>query len=648
MIELGVLNLEKHFGESVLFENISFELKTGERVGLIGANGSGKTTIMKILTEAENATKGEVFRRKGASFGYLNQIPNYGHDVSVIQVIRQAFSGLLSLKDKMLAREKDMTHLSGDELARAVKSYGELSHQFEQEGGYMMDTELAKIMTGLNIDSIMCERLFNQLSGGEQTRVVLAKILLEKPDVLLLDEPSNHLDMTSIEWLEGYLNTYQGAILIISHDRYFLDQVVHRIIELTYDEAIIYHGNYTYFTVEKERRFLIAMKYYEQQQKKIKRVEEQIKRYRIWGEMRDSDKMFVRAKELEKRLEKMEQLKKPVYEKRKVSLSMAVGERSGKIVYTVKGIKKSFQESEILSDINFELWYKDAMCILGNNGSGKTTLFKIMTGELAMDEGSVKTGSRVNVGYLPQNIEFDDESLTIMEYFQSQHQVSNSDARKELAKALFVKDDVFKCVSVLSGGEKSRLKLCGLMYGKVNVLLLDEPTNHLDIESREVLEENLLNYEGTLLFISHDRYFVDKLASKIGEIQDGSMIVYPGSYAYYKEEKAKKAELIVTKALKDGEVPAKERSLSQKQEDKSLDSCQDTISKDKSLSKNAQRLLETIEEDIEKLEEEIQTLEDGLIQIGDNHLKLQGAMEEIDKKKMDLDQLYSKWEQITI
>jgi len=642
MIELSVQNLEKMFGETKIFENIGFELKTGERVGLIGANGTGKSTIMKILMNRESSSKGEVFKRKDATLGYLNQIPEYEDDVIVSDVIKLAFKPLLDIKKAMVKLEERMTHVAEDELTKLMKTHGEISHQFEQRGGYMMDIELAKITMGLDISAKMLARCFNQLSGGEQTRVVLAKILLERPDVLLLDEPSNHLDIASIEWLEGYLKSYAGAILMISHDRYFLDQVVDRIIELTYDEAIMYHGNYTYFTVEKERRFLIALKYYEQHQKKIKRIEDQIKRYRIWGEMRDSDKMYVRAKELEKRLEKMEQLKKPVYENRRVNLNMVSGERTGKKVFTIENLSKSFDGKTIIEDVNFELWYKDAMCILGGNGTGKTTLFRMITGELPKDTGEIKGGSRVKMGYLPQNIVFENESMTLIEYFVNEHPVTNSEARRELAKALFVKDDVFKQVKVLSGGEKSRLKLCSLMYGQVNVLLLDEPTNHLDIESREVLEENLLEYDGTLLFISHDRYFVDKLASRIGEIQSGKIKLYNGTYQYYKEEKAKEQLIQSSEPLEVSTLPVLAKQSAE------IDKDQDQAENGKVLSKNAAEKLIKIEASIEELEEEIKILEENLINVGSNHLLLEQAMEKIEDKKKILDALLEKWEQITI
>ncbi len=657
MIELGVSNLKKQFGDTTIFENITFELSSTERLGLIGANGVGKTTLMKILMGMEKANEGDVFKRKGASFGYLNQIPDYGENILAIEVVEKAFEDLNLIDRELKDLERDMS-LGGDKLDKLIKRHGNLSIEYERLGGYMKDTNLKKVMIGLSISEEMQVRPFHLLSGGEQTRIVLAKILLEKPDVLLLDEPSNHLDMASIEWLEEYLKEYEGAVLIISHDRYFLDRVVGKIVELTYDEALIYHGNYTYYTIEKERRFLIAMKHYEQQQKKIKKMEEQIKRYRIWGEMRDSDKMYRRAKELEKRLVKMDKLQKPQYEKRKMALNMSVGHRSGKRVMELSELTKSFDDKVLFKEANLTLWYKDFLCVLGSNGTGKTTLLKILTGELKADHGQIKIGSRIHMGYLPQVVEFDDENVTIMEYFQSIYPVTNGEARKQLAKALFVKDDVFKKLKVLSGGEKSRLKLNVLMYGDVNLMLLDEPTNHLDIDSREVLEENLLQYDGSLLFISHDRYFVDKMASRIAEIEDSSLHIYEGDYQYYKEEKARRFTLI------NGEVESR-RKNDDKYNNKYLEEkeIKSSHSKDinnkkgfessgckeeKVLSKNAKKRLEEIEIIIEAKDEELDELNEYLVKIGDQVDLVNDTMLRIQEKQKELELLYEEWEQITI
>lgn len=644
MIELAVNNLSVQFGETILFEKITFDIKTGERVGLIGANGSGKSTLMRVIMNREHGNKGDVFLRKGITIGYLDQMPDFDEQTLVRDVIQLAFAPLLDVKEQLRHLEARMEYEENNR-TNLLKRYGELSHRFEVLGGYMMETEFNKIVHGLNISEGMLEQRFYLLSGGEKTRIVLAKILLENPDILLLDEPSNHLDIKSIEWLEAYLTTYRGAILIISHDRYFLDRSVNRIVELTYDEAVVYHGNYTYFTVEKERRFLLEMKYYEQQQKKIKRMEDQIKRYRIWGEMRDSDKMYVRAKELEKRLEKMERVKKPVYESRKIKLDVSMQDRTGNQVIICEAVHKAFGEKRILDGAECNIHYRDFACLLGENGSGKTTLFKLIMNELEPDAGLIKIGSRVNIGYLPQQIIFPDESISVLEYFQYEHELSQSEARKELAKALFVKDDVFKSLNVLSGGEKSRLKLASLLYDHVNVLLLDEPTNHLDIESREVLEENLLEFEGTILFISHDRYFVDKLASKILALVNGKIRTYPFGYEDYKMQ-ISADDRNLSDMVESSQV--RSQKLDVEVEKVNVIFSEQVIVEGKTLSKNQERRRIELEEAIEVLEKELSLREEELVLFGEDHQKLMEAITKIEIGKDNLSKLYEEWGKITM
>ncbi len=542
MIELSVNGLSKFYGANKLFENISFEVKTGERIGLIGQNGSGKTTIMKILMGKEDYQNGEISLRKGNRIGYLDQIPTYEEDFRVMDVLKSAFEQVNLLKLQMEELEEKMTYLSGDELDKTIEQYAKLSEQFEILHGYETETKLDKITEGLMIDQQMREMPFEKLSGGEKTRVILAKILLEEPDILLLDEPTNHLDLVTIEWLEGFLKEYKGAVLIISHDRYFLDSVVDRIIELFGDHIESYLGNYSYYVVEKERRFLNNLKNYENQQKKIERMENQIQRYRIWGAMRDSEKMFKRAKELEKRLEKIEVMKRPVFEQRKIRLNQNMIGRSGKVVLEVKELSKGFDGLKLLSEVNFQLLYQDSACIIGENGSGKSTLLKLILGELEADEGIVRLGAQVVIGYLPQQVIYPDEEQTVLEYFSRLHNLSGGAARAQLAKVLFCNDDVNKKIKYLSGGEKSRLRLCSLTFTGVNFLILDEPTNHLDVDSREVLEETLSEFEGTLLMVSHDRYFISKLADRIIAIEDNSAVVYDGDYEYYQAEHRKLLE----------------------------------------------------------------------------------------------------------
>lgn len=540
MIELNINNLTKYYGANKLFEEISFEIQTGERIGLIGQNGSGKTTIMRILMGLEDSQGGNISLRKGNRLGYLNQIPSYPEEVTTIDVLGMAFEEVSSIKMKMEELEKQMCLYTGIQLDKAVVNYSGLLEKYEHSGGYEAETKINKISEGLNISESMKNMSFMKLSGGEKTRVILAKILLEEPDILLLDEPTNHLDLVTIEWLEGFLKSYKGAALIISHDRYFLDSIVTRIIELEPDHIENYLGNYSYYVLEKERRFLVAFKNYQNQQKKIDRMEQQIERYRIWGAMRDSDKMYRRAKELEKRLEKIEVQKRPVHDKRRIRLDQTTVGRSGKIVVQTVALGIDFDERSLLKNVDVHIFYRDSTCIIGENGSGKTTLLKVILGELEPTSGTWRVGSQVIIGYLPQQVVFQDEEQTVLEYFARLHDLSNGAARAQLAKALFISETVNKKIKYLSGGEKSRLKLCSLTFTGVNCLILDEPTNHLDIDSREVLEETLAEFEGTILFVSHDRYFINKLADKMLAIEEETVITYDGDYSYYQEQKKAK------------------------------------------------------------------------------------------------------------
>jgi len=539
MIECSINNLTKYYGANKIFQNISFDLKTGERIGLIGQNGCGKTTILKIMMGLEDCQEGGIAIRKDARVGYLNQMPLFEASATTMDVIELAFESISKLKQEMKVLEERLNHLQGEALEKTIQSYGRLTEQFETLSGYDMETQISKITEGLQITDLLKEMLFEQLSGGEKTRVILAKILLEQPDVLLLDEPSNHLDLEAIEWLEGFLKEYKGSVLVVSHDRYFLDSVVHKIVELEFNRAVPYPGNYSYYVVEKERRFLVEYKVYQNQQKKIDNMERQIERYRIWGAMRDSEKMFKRAKELEKRLEKIDTLDRPIFEKRKVRLDAQAIGRTGKIVLETEGLAKRFGDKDLLQDVQFTILYQDSVCIVGSNGSGKTTLLKMILSKCEPDSGSIKIGSRVKIGYLPQNVVYEDEELTILEYFLQLHDLTLGEARSQLAKALFMKEDVNKKIKSLSGGEKSRLKLCSLTFDKVNFMILDEPTNHLDIDSREVLEETLIQFDGTLFFVSHDRYFINKVADKMMAIENKAIKVYQGDYSYYLDEHKK-------------------------------------------------------------------------------------------------------------
>lgn len=584
MIELSIDNLMKFYGANKIFENITFDIKTGEHIGLIGRNGCGKTSLMKILMGLEDQQAGNISIRKDCKLGYLNQIPNYTEETSVMEVLQMAFEHVYEMHAKMDELEQQMLYLKDQELEKAILKYSRLQEAYELNGGYALETKINKITDGLKITEKLKQMKFNRLSGGEKTRVILAKLLLEEPDILLLDEPTNHLDLNTILWLEGFLADYKGAALIISHDRFFLDRVVSRIIELSNDRAEEYLGNYSYYVTEKERRFLIEQKAYQNQQKKIERMEQQIERFRIWGAMRDSEAMYKRAKEIEKRLEKIDVLDRPILSKRKIRLNQTEIGRSGKIVIEAVDLKKSFGDRLLLNAVQVNVFYQDSICIIGDNGCGKTTFLKLLLGELEPDDGTVKLGSQVVVGYLPQQVDFIDEDQSVLEYFARHHNLTYGDARSQLAKVLFFHEDVNKSIKYLSGGEKSRLKLCSLTFEGVNLLILDEPTNHLDIESREVLEETLMNFNGTLLFVSHDRYFIDKIADKIIEIEDFTTKEYQGDYGYYQEEVKKLQEQKAM--LLNNPVKLQDRDKKTQTSDRSL-SKPDSITPKAALSKNA-------------------------------------------------------------
>ncbi|MGF7143477.1 ATPase subunit of ABC transporter with duplicated ATPase domains [Anaerotaenia torta] len=634
MIELNVNNLVKYYGADKLFENISLEIKTGEKIGLIGQNGCGKSTLMKILMGEEEYQSGEISLRKENKLGYLNQIPVYEKSASVLEVLRLAFEPVNRLRREMEDLEERMGQQDGEELQRVMGQYARLLEKYEHMHGYDIETRIDKVTEGLQIDAAMKEMPFERLSGGEKTRVILAKILLEEPDILLLDEPTNHLDLVTIEWLESFLKNYQGAALIISHDRHFLDTVVGRIYELELDHMEEYPGNYSYYVTEKERRFLVEYRNYQNQQKKIARMEKQIERYRIWGVMRDSEVMYKRAKELEKRLEKIEVLDRPVLEKRKIRLKQTAVGRSGKIAMELGGVGLSYGQRELLREIDLVLYYQDSACIIGENGSGKTTLLKLILGQLEPTRGSVRLGASIKIGYLPQHVEYPDEEQTVLEYFSRLHDLPQGAARSQLAKVLFLQEDVNKKIKFLSGGEKSRLRLCSLTFEGANLLLLDEPTNHLDVDSREVLEETLADYEGTMLFVSHDRYFIRKLADKVIVLQQGRTRLYDGDYDYYLEESSKEKEEKPVQRIPRNEP--KEKTVRTGTQEKNR------------AGKQSGRRLEELEEVIGELEAEEKALGAMMEEYNTDEAKLNELYHRQCLVKSELESAYAEWEIIQL
>lgn len=520
MIEIGMNNISKNFGYKNVLNNLNLEIMTGDRMALVGRNGTGKSTILKIISGSEYADKGTVSIRKGAIVGILEQIPKlHETDTTTKQVLMGAFSSLLEIKQRMeqlealLESEKD-----ADRLQQLMDEYGIEQNHFIAMDGYAMDENFNRIVNGFSLEELL-DRPFNVLSGGQKTIVNLAVTILRHPDILLLDEPTNHLDVKTLEWFEGFLSKYSGTVVIVSHDRYFLDKVVTKTVLLDMGSCTTFFGNYSFSIKEQERLMLLEFEQYKNQQKKITAMKSAIKRFREWGTQADNPKFFKKAKEIEKRLEKIEMLEKPQLEKPKIPISFS-GERSGQEVLKLEEFGLAFNQTLLFDNAELLVLEKEKVCLMGDNGTGKTSLIKAVLGENVQYSGQIKLAPSSKLGYIPQEIRFECERDSVLEAFRREYSSTDGEARNILAKFFFYGDSVFKRVGSLSGGEKVLLKLAVLIQNKINFLILDEPTNHIDIETREILEEALLEFKGTLFYISHDRYFISKTSTRIVEIKD--------------------------------------------------------------------------------------------------------------------------------
>ena len=512
MIEIAVNSIHKNFGFNLVLKDAGFEIYTGEHVGLVGRNGAGKTTLFNLILGKEQPDKGTVSIRKNATLGYLEQIhKTTTSNLSAEGVLKEAFADVFAIEKRLRQLEIEMAE-DEKNLDKHLREYSRLQDQFIAMDGYSIDEEFNRIVNGFKLWDILATP-FNNLSGGEKTIVKLAALLLNKPDILLLDEPTNHLDINMLEWLEIFLAKYQGTVLMISHDRYFLDKTTTKTILVESGVCDVYNGNYSYHVEEKERRLIQEFSEYKTQQRKIEAMEAAIKRYRLWGAQGDNEKFFIKAKELEKRLEKMEILEDPRPKEIKLPLTFNT-ERGSKDVVVIRDLCFAYGSNVIFDKFDMDLFYGEKVCIHGPNGAGKSTLFKLILGSLQPNSGGLKIGPTVNIGFIPQEITFPNDKASIVDTFRDEVVCLEGQARHILAKYYFMGDSVFKRVGSLSGGEKVLLKLAILIQKNVNFLILDEPTNHIDIVSREILEEALLEFKGTLLFISHDRYFIDKLAER--------------------------------------------------------------------------------------------------------------------------------------
>lgn len=529
---ITVKEIGKTFGSLTLFEELSFTIPENKKIGLVGDNGSGKSSLFKLLLGIEFPSSGTIIRKKGMKIGYLEQLPVAPPNETVYQVIEQSFPTFIKMKTDLTSMECELaTETDEDKMSSLLLKYGELQETFIEIGGYELDYKIQKLATGLGIETLL-KATFNQLSGGEQTKVGLIKTLLQNPDLLLLDEPTNHLDLQAIEWLEHYLKEYSGGVVIISHDRHFLDEVVEQIYELEDSEVSIFNGNYSRYKIQKQKKLELELKDYQEQQKKIKKLQDAIRRYRQWGNESGNEDMFKKAKSLEKRVQRIQQLAKPTMEKEKVKLTLEVTQRSGKKVLSFHDVSKAFGEKHLFTELDFTLLWKQRVGMVGENGTGKFSLIRLALKEIAPDKGEIKIGEGVKIGYLPQKISFPKEEATVLATFRSEIGMEEGATRQFLATFLFFGSDVFRKVGQLSGGERMRLRLAILMEQETNLLILDEPTNHLDISTREVIEDVLSNYQGTIFAISHDRYFLAKVTNETLWLDKKGLTMYPGSYQW--------------------------------------------------------------------------------------------------------------------
>lgn len=622
MIDISVSNLEKEFevGKKIL-DGLTFQVDTGERVGLLGPNGCGKTTLLRILTGVVHYDQGEVMIAPGKRLGLISQIPVYPPGFTVEDVIDAAFDSLHSMEEEMSVLAQRMAQ--GENDPSLLARYDKLTAAFQSGGGYETDTQKNKVCNGLSILQDMRLQLFDKLSGGEKTRVNLARLILENTDILLLDEPTNHLDLRATEWLEDYLEKFKGTVLAVSHDRYFLDKVVGRVIEIQEGKAEFYAGNYSFYAVEKERRYEERLKQYEKEQVKIEQLEKSAEQLRTWA-YSGMDKTFRRAKSMEKRIEKMRTTDRPQRE-RKMEVRFGEREFRGDEVLSIKRLKKSFGDRTLFSDVNLEVVGGERIALLGDNGSGKSTLMKIVMGEEESDEGKIRLGPTVKIGYLPQIIHFSHPDRSLVDTMLYDLDCTAQTARNRLASFKFRGDDVFKPVSALSGGEQSRLRLCMLMDTKINLLILDEPTNHLDIQSREWIEDAVEEYEGNLLFVSHDRYFIDRFATRIWVLEDGHITDFKGTYQEYLAMKEKKVP-----------APVQKKVIEKKEKPKHSGG-----------TKILEKEVSTIERAIAKAEEEMSQLSIQMEESAADYVKLQELYEQNEKLENEVATFYEKWENLS-
>lgn len=629
---LSCNHISKSYGVETILNDCSFFINDNEKAAIVGNNGAGKSTIMKIIMGELSPDDGNVIIGKDKTIGYLAQYQDLGSDTTIYEEVKSVKQNLIDMEQKLLEYEKEMAKVSGDELSKLIETYTNLEHRFQLLNGYSYKSEIEGVIKGLGFTEDDFNKSVGNLSGGQKTRVALCKLLLEKPDIIMLDEPTNHLDLNSIKWLETYLLNYNGAVLIIAHDRYFLDKIVSKVIEIENHKAHVYNGNYSDFAVKKQELRVATMNAYLKQQSEIKHQEEVIAKLRSYKQ----EKFYKRAESREKQLEKIDLIEKPEELKNNMTIKLEPDIVSGNDVLSVESLEKSYN-TLLFKNISFEIKRGEHVAIIGDNGTGKTTILKIINGLVDADSGMIKLGTNVHIGYYDQEQHnLTDENTLFEEIANSYPNMTNTKIRNTLAAFMFTGEDVFKRVSDLSGGEKGRLSLAKLMLSEANLIILDEPTNHLDMASKEILENAINNYTGTVLYVSHDRYFINQTANRILELTNTKLINYLGNYDYYEE---KKEELTATFAPKEEKAKAEKTTSSNKQD---------------YLERKAEAArIRKLKNDISKVEEKIKKYEDRLNELDEmvadpsvstNSAKLNEIGKEQNEISDKLDKLMEEWE----
>lgn len=634
---LACQNISKSFGTDEIIKNASFHIEENEKAAIVGINGAGKSTLLKIIMQEIDADEGTVTVAKGKTIGYLAQHQEQDSDKTIYEEVLSVKQPVIEMEKRLRAMEDAMNGCDADEMEKLLADYNQLNHEFELQEGYAYKSEVTGVLKGLGFGEEDFDKKMSELSGGQKTRVALGRLLVTKPDIILLDEPTNHLDMNSIAWLETYLMNYKGAVIIVSHDRYFLDRVVTKVIEVFQHRVSVFLGNYSDYAVKKKSAREALLRQYYNQQREIKHQEEVITKLKSFNR----EKSIKRAESREKMLDKMERLEKPVEDNTDIHITLEPNIVSGNDVMKVEGLAKQFDGNYLFSGIDFEIKRGERVALIGNNGTGKTTMLKIINGLIAPDGGEVRLGTNVHIGYYDQEHHVLHMEKTLVEEISDDYPyLNNTQIRNVLAAFLFTGDDVFKRIGDLSGGERGRVSLAKLMLSEANFLILDEPTNHLDITSKEILESALNQYTGTVFFVSHDRYFINQTATRILDLTGKTVINYIGNYDYYLEKREEQTALHVTAGQAEARVPEKTSAVKMDWEQQK---------KEQARIRKQENAIKKVEADIEAKEQAIAEIDEKLADpaIATNSAKLNELGSLRAKEQEALDELYEQWETLS-